>query len=112
MAIVLTFLFYDTEQWFIGSPRRDYLYVPTSTDIPTTRSICVTFFLHLRRRRRQRSMKFAKSWGCKESQTACMVAKLLVIALMAGLRKWPTIVKRISSTPIGFGCGTSCFVGA
>src|SRR5215471_8041592 len=63
------------------------------------------------RRRRQRSMKFAKSWECKESQTACMVVKLHAIALMAGLRKWPTIVKRISSTPIGFGCGTSCFAG-
>ena len=38
-------------------------------------------------------MKFAKSWGCKESQTACMVAKLhaspLNYALLADLNTKP-----------------------
>ena len=46
-----------------------------------------------------------------ENLPASMAARLRAIVLRAKSRKSLTIVKRISSIPIGFGCDTSCFVG-
>jgi hypothetical protein len=107
----LTFLFYDTEQWSMAWPHRDYLPGPISIDIPTTRLTYVTFSLPLHRKRKQRCMRFAKSWDCLESPPASMVVRLRAIVLRAKSRRSLTIVKRISSIPTGFGCDTSCFVG-
>ncbi|MGC2455712.1 MAG: 3'-5' exonuclease [Pseudolabrys sp.] len=90
---------------------RDYLPGPISIDIPTTRLTYVTFSLPLHRKRKQRCMRFAKSWDCLENLPASMAARLRAIVLRAKSRKSLTIVKRISSIPIGFGCDTSCFVG-
>jgi hypothetical protein len=66
----LTSLFYDTEQWYTAWPHRDYLPNPISIDIPTTRLTYVTSSLPLHRKRKQRCMRFAKSWDCLENLPA------------------------------------------
>ena len=81
---------------------RDYLPGPISIDIPTTRLTYVTFSLPLHRKRKQRCMRFAKSWDCLENLPASMAARLRAIVLRAKSRKSLTIVKRISSIPMRY----------
>ena len=53
--------------------------------------------------------ELSKIMGCQESPTTSMVPRSSDTFWMGNQARSPIIVRTMSSTPIAFGCGTSCF---